>query len=53
MCSSLMTWSMSWRHTSLCASVRYTVEEGTVMIYSNSVHGPKIEIIYVLLDAYI
>ena len=25
LCSSLMTWSMSWRHISLCASVRYTV----------------------------
>ena len=24
-----MTWSMSWRHISLCESVWYTVEEGT------------------------
>ena len=24
LCSSLMTWSMSWRHISLCASVRCT-----------------------------
>ena len=23
LCSSLMTWSMSWRHTILCVSVRY------------------------------
>jgi len=25
LCSSLMTWSVLWRHTSLCASVLYTV----------------------------
>ena len=23
LCSSLTTWSISWRHTSLCESVRY------------------------------
>jgi hypothetical protein len=28
-CSSLVTWSMSWRYTSLFASAQYTVEEGT------------------------
>ena len=32
LCLSLMT-SMSWQHTSLCASVRYTVEEGTSFLY--------------------
>ena len=32
LCSSLMTWSTSWRHISLCASVRYTVQEGTLMM---------------------
>ena len=29
LCLSLMTWSKSWRPTSLCASLRYTIEEGT------------------------
>ena len=24
-----MTWSMLWQHTSLCASMQYSVEEGT------------------------
>ena len=32
-CSSLMTWSMLWWRTSLCASVGYTVEEGTNAMY--------------------
>ena len=33
LCSSLMTWSMSRRHASLCASVRYKVEEFSFFLY--------------------
>ena len=46
LCSSLMTWSKSWRHTSLCASVRY---RNNVALTSNHCCNANASLCYICI----